>query len=94
MAQHETSTGSSISERVILKMATYTNTPLSDLPPIYEAIEPDALDSLFDEYKGTRPLRVEFAYNGHMIVVAQEEITLNELQPPKSTTQVSAESTD
>ncbi|WP_436936537.1 HalOD1 output domain-containing protein [Halovenus marina] len=55
-----------ISERVIQKVAAATNTSTLELPPLYDDVDPDALDSLINEMSGGE---VIFMYNGHKVSV-------------------------
>lgn len=64
------------SERVVCEVAAYSNTPPEDLPPLYDTIDPDALDALFrtDRMDG----RVEFRYGNCNVSVrsdAEIEVT-------------------
>jgi len=60
-------TAYSISERVVTAVADAAGVDPSALDaPLYDAVDPDALDKLYDE----RPHpTVEFAYGGHSVVV-------------------------
>lgn len=56
-----------ISIDVIETIASVTGTdPLEMDPPLYETIDTDALDTL---YKRGADARIEFAYDGHTVVV-------------------------
>lgn len=56
------------SERVVREVAAKTGTDPLALPPLYEAIDPDALDALFTSSDGNS-LQVEFEYAGRHVVV-------------------------
>jgi len=46
--------GRPVSETVVAAVAEYSGVDVSDLdPPLYEAIDPDALDALFREGEGS-----------------------------------------
>lgn len=62
----------SASEAVISAVATLTGEDPVEMPPLYTAIDPDALDALFrptrtGPRRGDR--RLEFAFNGHEVTV-------------------------
>ena len=65
--------GESASEAVVRLVAARRGTdPTTVDPPLYEAIDPDALDSLFVDASGewTRPASlVEFSYSGFQVEV-------------------------
>ncbi|ELY58925.1 HalOD1 output domain-containing protein [Natronolimnohabitans innermongolicus] len=64
-----------VSVAVVTAVATKRGVEPTDLPPLYEWIEPDALDSLFEPTRtaGPRCGRLEFVYAGHEIVVERDE---------------------
>lgn len=61
----------SVSIAVVSAVATHRGTDPTDLPPLYEWIDPDALDALFAPTRrdGDRAGRLEFTYDGHTIAV-------------------------
>ncbi|WP_049888419.1 MULTISPECIES: HalOD1 output domain-containing protein [unclassified Natrinema] len=60
----------SVSSAVIAAVATHRETDPTQLPPLYEWIDPDALDALFTPVRsGPRSGRLEFTYDGHTIAV-------------------------
>lgn len=68
MAVHQNSDPISID--VIETIAAVTDTdPLAMDPPLYEAIDTDALDTL---YARGAEATVEFAYDGHTVVVESD----------------------
>jgi hypothetical protein len=61
--------GVAISKRVVQTVAKTTNTDALELPPLYDAIDPDALDTLVGAMSdGT----VSFIYAGHEVTVASD----------------------
>ena len=66
-----------VSFRVIEAIADAMETDVIDLqPPLYSVIDPTALDLLFS---GSRPVTVEFEYEGHTISVdAGRTITVDD----------------
>lgn len=56
------------SEKVIQEVAAKTGTDPLELPPLYETIDPDALDALV-ESSGESGLQVEFQYADRHVVV-------------------------
>ncbi|WP_227356209.1 HalOD1 output domain-containing protein [Haladaptatus salinisoli] len=64
-----------MSERVITAVAATKDTNPIDLDPLYEVIEPDALNDLYkrDELgRAISPERVEFTYCGCRVVIEGE----------------------
>lgn len=61
----------SVSSAVVTAVATLRETDPAELPPLYEWIDPDVLDSLFAPTRrsGSRGGRLEFTYDGHAITV-------------------------
>ncbi|WP_458188212.1 HalOD1 output domain-containing protein [Haladaptatus sp. NG-WS-4] len=56
-----------MSYRVVVAVADEAGTRTIDLPPLYESIEPDALDELVE--RGDSNLVVSFPFAGHEVVV-------------------------
>ncbi|WP_435552086.1 HalOD1 output domain-containing protein [Natrinema sp. CGMCC1.2065] len=65
-AVHET-----VSSAVVNVIATHRNVDPVDLPPLYEWIDPDAIDALFEPTRtgGPRHGRLEFDYDGQRVAV-------------------------
>ncbi|MXR21494.1 HalOD1 output domain-containing protein [Halobacterium bonnevillei] len=77
-----------VSERVIQKVATASGTDALELPPLWDAIEPDALDTLV---AGMVDGEVSFAYAGYDVTVTSDEtISLQERPAGDSTVEVAA----
>lgn len=60
------------SQRVPRKVASVLNVDSLELPPLYESVDPDALDGLFaepDGLSGTRTGALSFAYAGCTVFV-------------------------
>lgn len=75
-----------VSERVIQKVATASGTDALELPPLWDAIEPDALDALVEEMADGE---VSFAYAGYDVTVASDAtISLRERPAGDSTADV------
>jgi len=74
----------SASSRVVLAVAEATGTDPADLPPLYEVIDPDALDAVFrsgvdgnqgnGEWEDDRELR--FSYAGREVSVRSDDVTV------------------
>lgn len=56
---------------VIEAVAAVSGTDPLELPPLYDAVNPDALNALFEPHdrRDGSDLRIEFSYNGFDIVV-------------------------
>lgn len=64
------------SERVIQKVARRANADPLDLPPLYFAIDPDALDAAVE---GLAEGEIQFQYAGHRVTVHDDgTISLSE----------------
>lgn len=52
-------------------VAAREGTDVKDLPPLYEAIDPDALETLFEPTRQgpTRTGRLEFTYSGYVVTL-------------------------
>ncbi|MXV63535.1 hypothetical protein GS429_16025 [Natronorubrum sp. JWXQ-INN-674] len=61
----------SVSIAVVTAIATQRGVSETELPPLYEFIDPDALDALFESTRagGPRHGRLEFTYDGHEVAV-------------------------
>ncbi|RQG97963.1 HalOD1 output domain-containing protein [Natrarchaeobius chitinivorans] len=77
MCQEERKTRSEypVSLAVIEAVAERDGVDPVSLPPLYESIPPDALDSLFDDRStdSERALAVEFAYHGYTVTITDDE---------------------
>lgn len=67
----------SVSHAILASVSEYEKTVITNLPPLYETIDPDALDTLFSERSSAR---ISFTYNDLLIrVCGDEHITV---KPP------------
>jgi len=58
---------------IVETVAAASRTTVTDLPPLSEAIDPDALNALVDPESGpTTTLSVSFDYAGHEVVVDRD----------------------
>lgn len=57
----------SVTMAVVIAMGAVQDTPPTELPPLYEAVNPDALETLFSRQAG--PGRVTFRYCEHVVSV-------------------------
>lgn len=58
------------SRAVVQAVASIEGIETLELPPLYESIDPDALDALF---RGDADGRITFTYNGYTITVLQND---------------------
>ncbi|WP_372479942.1 HalOD1 output domain-containing protein [Halomicrobium sp. HM KBTZ05] len=59
------------STAIVRAVSSHTGQPVMELPPLYEAVDPDALDALFS---GRQTLGVlTFAYAGHDVTVRTDQ---------------------
>lgn len=70
------STGRSrpLHEKVVYAVANADGVDPIDLDPLYETIDPEALDALFE---GTTEGTIKFTYEGHDVVVRGDEATVD-----------------
>jgi hypothetical protein len=62
------------SEAVLETVADRAGVDATELPSLYDAIDPDALDALF---RDGRPGRVSFVYAGHEVTVCgRDQVTV------------------
>ncbi len=70
--------------RIVTAVADETGTEPASLPPLYEAIDPEALEALYDHSSGPRAARrsdptVQFRYAGRVVIVwSATDIEVNE----------------
>ncbi|UTF55906.1 HalOD1 output domain-containing protein [Natronosalvus rutilus] len=75
MTQSLTNESNEIHEQIIDEVAALEDRDPLELPPLYDAVEPDALESIFSPTHGgtTRVGRVEFPYADYTIIVEFKE---------------------
>lgn len=61
----------SVSHRVVRQIATTRDRSITELPPLYETIDPDALDELVESADtNSTPFSLTFRYAGRRVTVA------------------------
>jgi hypothetical protein len=67
---------------VIEAVAAVSDRDATDLPPLYESIDPDALNMLFDpvDDHSDRPLAVSFTYFGYRVRVDRDAVEVWSLE--------------
>lgn len=68
--EHQMGTAPSIA--VIEALSAHYGVDPLDLDPLYEAIDPEALDALFTRDDGSPGLTVQFSYNGCEVEVLED----------------------
>ncbi|AFZ74799.1 HalOD1 output domain-containing protein [Natronobacterium gregoryi] len=60
-----------VCERIVMAVATLENTEPVELPPLFEAVDPDALTAAFEttESGAERTGRIAFPYAGYDVTV-------------------------
>lgn len=72
--------GSSVSERVVAVVANDSNVDVLDLPPLFDSVDPDALDGLV---RSMSDGHVSFVYAGQTITVTSRgDVRVEELSAP------------
>ncbi|RQG87779.1 hypothetical protein EA462_12965 [Natrarchaeobius halalkaliphilus] len=55
---------------VVQRVATATDRPATQLPPLYDAIDPEALDAVFRSGStGSSEIAIEFRYAGYRVTI-------------------------
>ena len=63
------------SEAVVLAVSTLTNTPILELDPLFDTIDPEHLDSIVREWRDTDDENaISFQYSGCRISVTHETV--------------------
>ena len=65
----------SVSEVVVEAVAETTARDATDLEPLFEVVDPDALDALFTSRspgRGRDPMGITFEYGGHRVTVERD----------------------
>lgn len=69
-----------VSQRVVEAVADYTDTDMLELPPLYDSVDPDALNKLI---RSASDSHVTFEYAGYRITIdTQGAIQIDENSPP------------
>lgn len=68
--EYEIESNESISHAVLTIVSRVENTAINDLPPLYESIEPDALDTILVNQHN---IRLSFAYSNSLIEIYNGE---------------------
>lgn len=68
----------STTEAVVEALSRFEDTSPLELPPLYDAVPPDALDELFDAGADRRAVRLSFTYMGTLVTVENGETILVE----------------
>ncbi|ARS91718.1 hypothetical protein B1756_06785 [Natrarchaeobaculum aegyptiacum] len=61
---------------VVNAVAARRNVDPLELPPLYDWIDPEALDALFDPPEEAANRRLEFVYDGHLVTVEGSDCTI------------------
>lgn len=80
-SRHRSSTGREVATEIVIALADRTGLDVDDLPPLYRAIDPDALNAVFaDGARADADVAVTFEYAGHRVVVTHEGFDLSPLE--------------
>lgn len=56
--------------KVVQRVAGVTDQEVTQLPPLYNAIDPEALDSLIEsDVTSLAPLEIRFSYAGQRVII-------------------------
>lgn len=72
MIRYNSDSGSSVAEVIVEKVAEHTGESPETLPPLYNSVDPDAVDKLFQGDR-SQDLRLEFTYYGYSITVESDQ---------------------
>lgn len=67
---YEADPGEPISIGIVRAVAVLENTDPMELPPLYQVLDPEALDALVESNPGP-PKRIEFDYYGYEVIVRE-----------------------
>lgn len=73
-AEWEHGTGNTPVYAVISAVADASGMPMTELPPLYDAVDPDALNNLFTARSEPAVSHVSFQYAGYDIVVRESGV--------------------
>lgn len=80
--------GTVVSERVVRTVANTTSSDVSELPVLYEAVDPEALDRLVGRMSNGE---VSFDYAGHAVTVDSDgRVTLGERRTSPPSPEIAA----
>lgn len=64
----------STSEAVVRAVAVLTNTSVIELDPLYDVMEPDGLDRMFERADDPAEAKLSFEYNGCEVTVTADAV--------------------
>lgn len=73
-----------VSLSIVRTIADREGVDPTELPPLYEVIDPDALDGLVDRNTGDR-IVVRFTYSGHVVTVETDDEPTVSIEPSAPT---------
>ncbi|WP_255171026.1 HalOD1 output domain-containing protein [Natrononativus amylolyticus] len=75
MTQSLVAGSNEIHEQIVDGVAALEGTDPLELPPLFDAVDPDALEAIFAPTDGGTPRigRIEFPYAGHTVTVVRED---------------------
>ena len=84
LAQYDIAEGQPITGAVVDAVATADGTDPIELPPLYDSVDPDALDTLFERQREGIDLEITFSYAGYGIVVEDgDRVTVSATATPE-----------
>ncbi|QRV17476.1 hypothetical protein JMJ58_21225 (plasmid) [Haloterrigena salifodinae] len=69
MGSTVTPTDTAVATTVVQRVATVTDREVTQLPSLYDAIDPDALEAVIRSIGTEASMGVRFSYAGHRIIV-------------------------
>lgn len=70
MTSRSKSIETTVSTKVVQRVSTSTDQEVTELPPLYETIDPEALDSVFNSaVMDESSLEVRFMYSGYEVII-------------------------
>lgn len=63
-----------VSAKVVQRVATVTDQEVTQLPPLYETIDPEALDTIINSVATDTSLVFRFKYSGHEVIIHESGI--------------------
>lgn len=73
---YEIDANESPTEAIVYAVASFTDTPILDLDPLYDVINPDQVDAMLEtpEENGIKERTIQFHFNGCQVTVTQEKV--------------------
>ena len=69
MVQNDKHVETPVSVKVVRRVAAVTDQEVAQLPPLYDAVDPEALDSLLESVANPSSLEIRITYAGRRVII-------------------------